>query len=247
MKSAIFALHALTRISLFEVKWDEKAFGKATAYFPVIGLLLGGIYLLIAVFLAPFASSVILAALLIWAHTILTGAMHIDGLLDTIDAVFSNRSPERMLEIMKDSHVGSNAVIGAFCLYLLKYSFLIEIIKNKQLVLIVLAPVLARFNQVVVIYFFPYIRPQGLGSLFKNYTGKKEFMLASFFTILSLIIMSYWLEFADIFLFLISIITALLWGKKFTKLFGGLTGDLYGALNEITEILILVAGYFLLK
>jgi len=246
MKSLIFAIQALTRINIKQIPWDEGAFGRATAFFPLVGLFLGCSYLLAALFLINYTSSYLIASLLLIAHIILTGALHLDGLLDTIDAVFSHRSPERMLEIMKDSRVGSNAVVGAISIFLLRFTITAEIVQKEQLLLLVLAPLLARFNQVFVIYFFPYIRPQGLGSLFKIYTGKRELAIAALTTLASILLISFMgLNLSVWIVLFITTLFACYWGSRFTRLFHGLTGDLYGALSELTELLVLLAGYII--
>lgn len=245
MKSLIFAIQALTRINIKEITWDESKFGRATAFFPLVGLSLGCCYFLIAALMSNLADSYLIASILLAAHVVLTGALHLDGLLDTFDAIFSNRSPDRMLEIMKDSRVGSNAVVAAITLFLLRFTATAEIIQREQLVLLVLSPLLARFNQVIAIYFYPYIRPQGLGSLFKKYTGKNELFIATITTVISLFLISYlWSNLSVWLVLIITMLFAVYWGNKFTRLFKGLTGDLYGALSELTEIMVLLTGCF---
>src|SRR5438067_6590846 len=92
-------------------------------YFPLVGLLLALLLWLLVLVLAPFVPQLVLAALLVAALVILTGGLHLDGLMDSCDGLFGGRTRERKLEIMRDSRVGSFGVLGGVCILLLKFAF----------------------------------------------------------------------------------------------------------------------------
>src|SRR5690348_2754278 len=82
-------------------------------YFPLVGLLLASLLWLLVLIFAPLVPQLVLAALLVTGLIILTGGLHLDGLMDSCDGLFGGHTRERKLEIMRDSHVGSFGVLGA--------------------------------------------------------------------------------------------------------------------------------------
>ena len=97
------------------------------------------------------------------------GALMYDGFMDTSDGVFSARNRERMLEIMKDSHVGSNAVIALVCLVLLKVAAYSVIPPLKLSMALVAMYVCTRTFMVSYIINYKYARKNGIGHMFKAY------------------------------------------------------------------------------
>ena len=138
MDSFLVGLQFLTRISVVRQEiWTEEAFGGSVRYFPLIGAVLGCFYggaAYLCVFVLPAWGIVppehLTAAVLLLLPVWLTGGIHCDGFMDTMDGLFSGRSRERMLEIMKDSCVGSNAVVAFLALMLAEYSILLDMPKE---------------------------------------------------------------------------------------------------------------------
>ncbi len=141
LRAFFIGLQFLTRISIVEQKdWCEKDFADSVRYFPLIGLVLGIIYAAFAAlllillpqngFLLPH--HVVAAALLI-LPILLTGGLHCDGFMDTMDGLFSGRSRERMLEIMKDSRVGANGVFAFVLLMIFNWSVLLDLLQSAWL------------------------------------------------------------------------------------------------------------------
>jgi adenosylcobinamide-GDP ribazoletransferase len=181
--------------------------------------------------------------LLVIALLMLTGALHFDGFLDSCDGLFGYRTPERRLEIMRDSRVGSFAVAGGFALLSLKYICLTNIPAELKTAVVLLAPLLGRWALVAAVVLFPYGRESGLGTTYKRYTTWKELALASLAILLFGFLILRW---AGLGLALIILILAFLLGKYIMlKLPKGLTGDSYGAITELCEMftwLLLAAG-----
>ncbi len=184
------------------------------------------------------------AALLIVLMVVLTGGIHLDGFMDTIDGLFSGREREKCLEIMRDSRVGAFGVIGAICLLLFKFSLLANIPTYLLIKLLVVVPVISRWNMTMSIFVFPYARREGLGAVYKKYCGFRELLLA---TILTAAVCGLVLSVDGAILMISGGLIAYLVGQKVSRVLGGLTGDIYGFINELSEVLLLLAAYPLLK
>ncbi|MBQ7496821.1 MAG: adenosylcobinamide-GDP ribazoletransferase, partial [Selenomonas sp.] len=115
MRLFFVALQFLTRIHIVKQdSWTADDFGHSTRFFPLVGLVQGVIYLLFAWLMLPvLGQSAVFASLMLILTIIITGGLHYDGFMDTMDGLLSARSRERMLEIMKDSRVGSYGALAA--------------------------------------------------------------------------------------------------------------------------------------
>ena len=111
MKKFLIALSFYTRIPIFiKSEVSEEEFYSSMTLLPVVGLIIGGI-LYIPWYLLREIPKEIVSFLMVFLYIWLTGGLHIDGFIDTLDGILSNRDRERVLEIMKDSRVGSFGVI----------------------------------------------------------------------------------------------------------------------------------------
>jgi len=248
MKNFITGLQFLTRIHIVkESEWSPESFGRSVKYFPLIGAILGIILVVINQLFAeylPFLNIYmpphVLATVLIATNILLTGGLTCDGFMDTMDGIFSGRSSERMLEIMKDSRVGANGVMAFTLLMLMKWSLLMDLSPLLLPNALLAMPLLGRFAMVLGITAFPYARPDGIGKAFAQYADKYTLYISIVLTVLviGLLGKQAWLS-----LGLVSICT-MLFARFVTKLLGGLTGDIYGALSELAEIAVLLVFSF---
>lgn len=234
MRSLIIALQFLTRIRLFKnLSASEEEYAKAIKYFPVIGLLLGFILMLLYNVGINYLDSFALAVLLVVAEIILTGGLHLDGLMDSCDALFSGRERERKLEIMKDSRVGAMGVLGLVCLLLVKLALLTEIPYSRMYFALLLMPVLSRWAAVYAIVLFPYAREEGLGASF-NSNKVSDLLIASLFSLIL-----FCLLIPRLFYYLslpLLLVTVVVLSERINAQLGGQTGDTYGMIIEISEI-----------
>ena len=150
MKRFISILQFMTRIPInINVGFDEE-FHKTLSYFPLVGLVLGVLELLIGkislMIFDPFITSLIITL----SAVILTGGLHIDGLGDTFDALYSYRDKEKILEIMKDSRLGTNSLLAVMFLLLFKIGFIYSIINKGLLWLVMFMPILGRLGVLVL-------------------------------------------------------------------------------------------------
>jgi len=218
--------------------------GASLGYFPLVGLFLGAILAGIDWSLSLILPSSIVNAVIIIALLLLTGALHIDGFIDTCDALFGRRTVQERWQIMSDSRVGGFGVVGAFCLLLLVYVSLGGIAEAYKMVALILMPALSRWSMVYAIFAFPYAKPAGLGKTFKQQANWRKLVLATSLVLAStlglLLIKGLVMMFAGLALiFMVWLIAAVL-GLFLQRKFAGLTGDSYGTINEVTQVSILI-------
>jgi adenosylcobinamide-GDP ribazoletransferase len=208
----------------------------AVSFFPVVGAMLGVILALVDALLAFIAPPTARSALTLTTWVLLTGALHLDGFLDSCDGLLGGGTPDKRLEIMRDERVGAYALAGGILLLLLKFSALLSLTQHWEA--LVLAPTLGRWGMSLAIFAFPYARPDGLGRSMKDGTGWLQIMIA---TLLTLVTAWYIGQFTGLVLVILAGVT--LWiGARFTlRRIPGLTGDVYGALNEVIELVVLLA------
>ncbi|WP_425060753.1 Adenosylcobinamide-GDP ribazoletransferase [Sporomusa carbonis] len=233
MKDFFTGLQFLTRIRVIkQTEWSPESFGRSVKYFTLIGTVIGLILAGLNYVLSQFFPQHVLAAIIVVAEIVLTGGLHCDGLMDTADGVFSGRSRERMLEIMKDSRVGANGVVAFGILLLLKYSLIVDMTPTMLPAALVVMPVAGRMAMVISITSFPYARPDGMGKAFAQYAGRTTLVIAA--VIALLIVASLGIQAS------VSAGAAVLMGvlaaRYLTNVLGGLTGDTYGAVTELTEL-----------
>jgi adenosylcobinamide-GDP ribazoletransferase len=194
------------------------------------------------------------AALLMLLMVILTGALHLDGFMDTCDGIFYRGAPERRLEIMRDSRVGSFGVVGLATLFLVKYSALLSLpalvpealatltsgalSRPAALILMAITP---RLAMAYCLFFFPYARSTGLGTLFKGERRSAPLIVNTVFVgMLAYAILGT--------IGLLSVlgggISVCLGASYIMSKIPGLTGDSYGALGELSEVVILLVLVF---
>lgn len=208
----------------------------AIGYFPLVGALIG---LLLAVAdwsLARFVPLEPRAVLLLAAGVALTRALHLDGLMDSCDGLFGGSAPARRLEIMRDSHLGAFGVLGGALDLLARYAALVTLAGPARPVALVLAPVLGRFALAWAIARYPYAREEGLGAAFKVAARGRDLALAALFTVA--IGAAAWLPWG---LALVPVTIVVTWciARAVLRRVPGFTGDTYGALNEVVELLVL--------
>lgn len=257
------ALQFLTRLPV-PARWTrpssrpEADFGRSSAAFPaaglVVGLLLAAGGWLFGSFLPPWVAAVLLTAL--WIG--LSGALHMDGLMDTADGLLSHRSRERMLEIMKDSRVGAMGVVAGALAVLLRAALLASLLDpaagggSLAVLSLAAAPIWSRAFLATAIAGWPYARADsggGLGGLFRAARARHALAaaaLAALLTAAALACAGVWPP-AEAALALLAA-AAIAYGvgalvaAAVSRKLGGLTGDVYGALNECIELALLLAA-----
>ena len=212
------------------------------AFYPAIGLMIGLVLVGVEEGSSRVFSEPLTAAFLVAVMIVVTRGLHLDGLMDVFDGVFGGFTPERRLEIMRDSRVGAFGVIGAVAVLLLKYGALVSLLMlpqpGKEWALF-LFPTLSRWTMVVLLGAFPYVRTQGLGSPFHGTGIKIATTIAGISALAASVLLG---GFAGLGLFFGVTVVAWLMGWAIAKTLGGLTGDAYGATNEIIETVVLIGA-----
>ena len=229
-KGFALAISMLTTLPFFRVhNFFSGINGYAVMFYPLVGFLLGSILFLFHYLLEPYLPSTHLNILVFGLWVLLTGALHLDGLSDTVDALFVPK--EKAVEVMKDSHIGAMGMTFTAVFLILKASVLWHLDALWTLPVILM---FARFNAVFAIYFFPYVREEGMGSL-----AKSEFTATQLFISFVIVITTAFIFTTGFMLLALSLLSLLLLKVWFTRRFGGFSGDLYGFMIEATELILL--------
>jgi adenosylcobinamide-GDP ribazoletransferase len=208
-----------------------------------IGLVLAGLNWVLLLILP----SSVVNALLIVSLVILTGALHLDGLADTCDGLAGHRTIEERWQVMRDSRIGAFGVIGIVLLLLVKYVSLNGIPSDFTKAILIFMPVVSRWAMVYAIFVFPYARPSGLGTGFKQATRWPQFTVATVITIMVAAALFPIFSAAGFLLIFGTWLVATLLSMYFKYKLAGLTGDTYGAINEVTEAITLVFAIIIFK
>ncbi|TGE34606.1 adenosylcobinamide-GDP ribazoletransferase [Desulfosporosinus sp. Sb-LF] len=241
MRGFVIALTFLTRLPFPSPKdVSSEEFTHSYRYYPGVGLVIGLILWLLAKALIPYYPPLVLGAILLAAELMLTGGIHLDGFMDSMDGLLSARSPEQILEIMKDSRVGAHASMALVGLLLLKFTLLASLTSPQSLSILIVMPMLSRWVFQIGMIGFPYARSQGLGKGFHEATRWIPFLLIG---MVVCGISFFFAGVAGLIAFGVSILTISVFASRVSSLLGGLTGDLYGAFIEVSEVVCLLVAF----
>lgn len=240
-KSLCAAWIFLTRIPLPTMDLSEENFARAPAFYPLVGLFIGGIGTA-GYAVGHWIEGPVIGALLALGATLLaTGAFHEDGLADLFDGLGAY-TKERMLEVMRDSRLGTFGAVALFVVLGLKVASLSTLPMIVALAAIPLAHSLSRMSAVMVIATRRYSRAEGTAKLVAKRISKSALFIGLFTSVAALAAFGFWFstEFA-----LVSLV-GLAIGHVLTRLFferklGGYTGDCLGAVQQVSELGIYLA------
>jgi len=230
LKGFALAINMLSIFPFFKIHDFFKGInGYAVMFYPLVGLLIG--YLLSISFLALSsifpALHVSIIILALWV--LFTGALHLDGFSDTVDGLFVSKN--RSFAVMKDPNIGAMGMIFTLIFILLKGSALLHVSEWSELALILM---LARYNSVLAIYFYPYLSKNGMASL-----AKEEFTSTQLIITTILVLGVVFFTCKGWILLAVSLISFFIMKLFFIKRYGGFTGDIYGFVIELTELILL--------
>lgn len=245
MRDFITCLEFLTRIRFSNrTDWHDDDFSRSVPYFPLVGLVMGVFMGAVNYGLVYLATpSFMRGVMLVLAELLIIGALMYDGFMDTSDGVFSARNRERMLEIMKDSHVGSNAVIALVCLVLLKVAAYTTIAPEKLTYALVAMYIATRTFMVTYIVNYPYARKTGIGHMFKAY-AKSWYTYTAFAICIGLV---YACGLPCLYTAAATFVICQFIAHFLSGQLGGLTGDTYGFLTECGVVIYLMLAVYLLR
>lgn len=235
MKTLGLALSFLTTIPFPSIGLvSDEEMSRTAAFFPLVGLIVGGINTTVYLLGLRFWSPAVAAWLWLIANALITGGLHLDGWMDTFDALGSRKGRSEMLAIMRDSRIGAVGGMAAVLLFGFKWSLLAESSVVPSLVF--LAPIVGRSAVLIATQTFSYIREKGLGHSFTGPLHPALWLFALTVVVTPLHLLT---GVMGLLAAAAASALALLWARVLSHKFGGLTGDSYGALNEATEVMFL--------
>ena len=246
LASFLAALRFLTIVPLsWRCEQDGRFFAASLAWFPLIGLLIGLAGAAIIACLMPFFPPPVLAMAAIVLLAAISGCLHLDGLADSGDGLLSSRPRERILEIMRDSHIGAMGVIAIVVVLLGKYAALSSLASLGSPTLIatlIVMPLAGRCAIVLTMACLPYAREgEGLGRLFYSPSSRWA-ALWSLALLAGVLACSGWRMSCVVLVAVL--ITVLLFSLWCRARIGGATGDTLGAVCELTEMMVAIAMTF---
>jgi adenosylcobinamide-GDP ribazoletransferase len=231
--SFLVAWQLLTAIPLGRRELAIQGPSRSMIWFPLIGLIIGAMLAGLDYLLSLVLPGLPAAALLLVAWVAITGGLHLDGFIDCRDGLLVAKPAEQRLEIMKDSRAGAFGVVGAICLLLVKFSALTALAPDDRLRWLLVVPALSRWAMVWAVWRYPLARQDGFAAWFREGLAWPHVLVAGS-TALAVALLFGGLAglatFASIWLF------ALLFAAWVQRRIPGLTGDVYGALNELSEV-----------
>jgi len=241
LRTFLFAWQFLTAIPLSRSTHDAKPeeLAASMSWYPFVGCLLGAVLVTADLFLGRVFSAQVTSMVLMLVLIILTRGLHQDGLADMVDGLAGGRTAQARLAIMKDAHIGAIGATGLFVALGLRYAGLTAMPAGEHLALLIGMPVIGRWAMVVGAFHVTSARSEGgLAQPFLAHVSWQHLSLATVTAGIALaLLLGPW---AALGCLLIGAVLVRLSTAWFQHMFGGVTGDLLGATNEVAEILFIV-------
>ena len=234
------ALQFFTRIPIPRwVGFDPAWLHQASRYFPAVGwvvaLITAATYTLASLFWPPIVAVVLATVAGIW----LTGAFHEDGFADVCDGFGGGMTPERVLEIMKDSRVGAYGAIGITLMLAFKISLLVSLPVPYVVPALLIAHPLSRLASCTLIWQLEYARLEGKAKPLAQHMSTTEWLIAVFTVALPIVALLFLglIPLTNFLLGCVFLILASWWlARLFVRRIGGYTGDCLGAVQQLSEV-----------
>ncbi len=235
----LIALEFLTMLRLRRVHtWDDARFGSALAWFPAVGLVLGGTLLGLDHALSELLPGAPVAAVLLAALALATGGLHLDGVADTADGLAAQRGRETRLAIMREGTTGPAGVMALVLLLIAQWSALAALEGAARPAALLLAPALARWAVVPAAVAYRPARPSGLGHAVATALWPFAAPFATATAAATAIVL---FGAAGLALLALAAGAALITAAASARMFGGITGDTYGAAVELAQTVVWLA------
>ena len=242
----IIAFSMYSKIPMPRIEWNKDNMKYAMCYFPLIGVLTGiltwlaGMLLNGEILSGVSCGKLMFAAVMTLLPVLVSGGIHLDGFMDTMDALGSWGDKEKKLEILKDSHNGAFAVIGICCYFILSLGVWSEI-RTELLPAVAAVFVISRALSGLAVVTFPSARGSGLVKTFQDGAQKKVVRV----TMIGYLILAagYLYVISPVCMVTSVVIAGAVFGyyhRMSMKQFGGVTGDLAGYFLQVCELALLV-------
>ena len=234
------AFQFLTRIPMPSISYEADSLSRATKFFPLVGLVVGSGAVLVQKLLMFHMSRPLVAGILLLYLVLITGCLHEDGLADTADGFGGGRTKDQILSIMKDSRIGSYGATALVLSLLTRYLLLASLPLEHFAAYVISSQVLCRWSSLPLSYFLPPAREQdGQGARIAKLTSLASLIFGSVF---SFAVVAFALRWSAVAPLLVAIFTAASSGWLYARKIGGVTGDCFGATNQLTEIAVYFCG-----
>jgi adenosylcobinamide-GDP ribazoletransferase len=228
---------------------DENDLARSMVYFPFVGFVIGIILVYANKLFLGFVPDTIANIFLILLSVLVTRALHIDGLADSVDGIMGGKDRESRLVIMRDSRIGTAGVLSILFVLLIKYVCLNNLFDEHKTAALLTAPAFSRWSQMLMMFQADYGREDGMGKAFVGHVRLGGLIAAS---VISLGLSAFVIvnEPRTVALAVgipcaVALFTVL-WRWYIVRKVGGVTGDSVGAVSEMTEALTLLLFVFLL-
>jgi adenosylcobinamide-GDP ribazoletransferase len=239
LRDLLLAFQFLTRIPLPGKSHAQGVLSNAAKFFPIVGFVVAlgaiGLRRILSGHLPPPVVVVLVLSYLV----LITGAFHEDGLADAADGFGGGWSKEKILQIMRDSRIGSFGALAIGLSLLARYSVLSSLRFDKFSTYIIVAHVLCRWTTLPLSFLMPPARTEGQGGGVALRTSVLSLTLGTLITLVicyPLMHLALWIPFAAA--LAVTVLTALYYQSQI----GGVTGDCLGATNQLTEIAVYLCG-----
>ncbi|MBS3805459.1 MAG: adenosylcobinamide-GDP ribazoletransferase [Oleiphilaceae bacterium] len=235
------ALSFITRLPmLVAIDYSPALMNRSSVYFPLVGLLLGGLYAGLFSILSLLWAPLVCVLLVLVFHLWITGAFHEDGMADSIDALGGGYTVEARLRIMKDSRIGTYGTVSLVLALALKAALLLS--APQIWLALLISPCAARLTPLILMRFMPYVsdpdksRTKPVAESFST----ARLIAASLFVLASCLLLSIWAPNLVMVAAIAIAAVAWLWGRNLDRNLGGYTGDALGASVVFAELGILL-------
>ncbi len=246
-KAMIIAFSMYSKIPMPRVDWNEKNMRYALCFFPIVGLVIGVIMYFMGLLLFRLnIGSLLFGCIMTVTPVLITGGIHFDGFLDTIDGISSYADKDKRLEILKDSNSGAFAITGGLVYFTLSVGFWSEV-KPEMLGIIAIGYTMSRTLSALSVVTFPKAKKSGLVAYFNNGADKKAVKITMvIFICMGVLAVTAVNPAAGIAVVAVSLVCFLYHYYNCIKNFGGITGDLAGYFLQLCELFILMTTVILL-
>lgn len=237
-KGFIMAVSMFTVLPTPYIEWDDDGVKNMMKFYPIVGLIVGGIWSIVYYLISSLNVSIILKSVIIMILPfIVTGMLHLDGFMDVCDAILSRRDKEEKLRILKDSATGAFSVISLVILFFLQFGGIYSILDKKiPFYILILIPIVSRSIVAYYLLSRATIKESTLGTYFKKGTNIHDRIIM----IMSLLIM-FIISFMLLNVYGIALVSLIIIGitwavEKCKKEFGGISGDVAGFALVVGEV-----------
>jgi adenosylcobinamide-GDP ribazoletransferase len=236
----LVAAQFLTRFPVPRVRFDPDSLSRAAKFFPVVGLIIGLGASVLQRIAAPHLSHPLVALLVLTFLVLITSGLHEDGLADTADGFGGGWNREQVLTILRDSRIGSFGALALVLSVLARFLLLSSLPVNRFTAFIVSAHVLCRWTTLPLSYFLPPARESdGQGARIAQKISPASLLIG---TLLSFAIVFYFMRTEFWIPALVALVITALSGLYYSRRIGGVTGDCFGATNQLAEIAVYFCG-----